>query len=100
MYARITRSQVRIERVELSLKIIKESILPAAKAQKGYRGFLLFMNDKTGEGTIITLWESEHHCKASDDNHYYQEQLIKLMNYFTAPPVREEYEVEFYDLNF
>jgi heme-degrading monooxygenase HmoA len=99
MYARITRSQVRIERVEHSIKVIKESILPAAKAQKGYRGFFLFMNKKTGEGATISLWESESHCKAGDENHYYQEQLIKLMNHFTAPPVREEYEVEFYDMN-
>lgn len=99
MYARITRSQVRIEKVALSVKIIKESILPAAKAQKGYRGFYLFLNEKTGEGTTITLWDSESDCLASEENHYYQEQLIKLMNFSTAPFVREGYEMEFSDLN-
>ena len=99
MYARITRVQFRVERVDLSAKIIKESVLPAAKVQKGYRGFYLFMNKKTGEATVISLWDSENNCLASEDNHYYQEQLVKVMNFLSAPPVREGYEVEFSDLN-
>ena len=99
MYARLTRIQVRVERVEHSVKIFKESIVPAAKQQKGYRGILLFMNPKTGEGTTLALFDSEKDCLASEENHYYQEQLVKVMNFFTAPPVREGYEVAFSDLN-
>ncbi len=99
MYARITRSQVRIDREDLTIKITKESVLPAAKAQKGYRGLFLFMNKKTGEGTTLSFWDSEEDCLASEDNHYYQEQLIKIMNFLSSPLVRERYEVESYDLN-
>jgi len=100
MYARITRMQVRVERVEQSVKIFKESVVPAAKAQKGYRGIFLFMNAKTGEGTTLSFWEKEKDCLASEENHYYQEQLIKVMNFVTAPFVREGYDVDYFDLNF
>jgi len=99
MYSRLTRIQVRVERVEHTVKIFKESIVPATKAQKGYRGVFLFLNEKTGEAVTLGLWDSEKDCLASEENHYYQEQLIKVMNFFTAPPVREGYEVEFCDLN-
>lgn len=99
MYARLTRIQVRIERVEHSVKIFTESIVPAAKQQKGYRGIFLFMNPVTGEGTTLVLFDSEKDCLASEENHYYQEQLVKVMNFFTAPPVREGYEIAFSDLN-
>jgi hypothetical protein len=99
MYGRLTRIQVRVERVEHTVKIFKESVVPAAKQQKGYRGIFLFMNTITGEGTTLALFDSEKDCLASEENHYYQEQLVKVMNFFTAPPVREGYEVAFCDLN-
>ena len=99
MYARLTRMQVRVERADHLIKIFNESILPAAKSQKGYCGLFLFVNKKTGEATSLSFWQSEDDCLASEDNHYYQEQLVKVMNYFTSPPVREGYPVESYDLN-
>jgi heme-degrading monooxygenase HmoA len=99
MYARLTKMQVRLERVEQSIKIFNESVLPAAKQQKGYRGLFLFMNKKTGEGTTLSFWNSEKDCLASEENHYYQEQLIKVMNFLTSPLVREGYPVESFDQN-
>lgn len=100
MHVRLTRFQVRVERIEQALKIFRESVVPAIKNQKGYHGLYLFLNQKTGEGRVIGLYESEQDVIASDENHFYQEQLLKFMNFFTAPPVREDYEVEFCDLNF
>ena len=100
MYARLTRSQVRVERIEQSVKIFNESVVPASKRQKGYRGLLLFLNSKTGEAVTLGLFDSEEDCLASEDNHFYQEQLVKFINFFSSPPVREGYEVEFCDLNF
>jgi len=99
VYARITRFRVRIERVETAIKVFKESIAPAAKIQIGYKGIYLFTNKKTGEGLVLGLWDSEKDVIASEQNHFYQEQLVKVMNFFTSPPVREGYEVEHFDLN-
>ena len=99
MYARLTRLQIRVERIEHSLKIYRESIVPGAKQQKGYRGTYLFLNKKTGEAVTLGLFDSEETCLASEENHFYQEQLVKIMNFLTAPVVREGYDVEFSDLN-
>jgi len=98
MYARLTRGQVKIDRLEYAIKVIKESVVPATKMQMGYKGFYLFLNKKTGEGLTLSLWESEEDASASEKNHHYQEQLIKLINHFTGPPVREGYEVEHFEL--
>lgn len=98
MYARLTRMQVRLERFDHSIKIFKESVLPSIRGQLGFRGIYLFTNPKTGEGLTLSLWNSEEDALESEKNHYYQEQLVKVMNFFTAPPVREGYEVEHFEL--
>jgi heme-degrading monooxygenase HmoA len=98
MYARLTRIQVRLERFDHSINIFKESVLPAIRRQLGFRGISLFTNPKTGEGLTLSLWDSEKDAIESEKNHYYQEQLIKVMSYLTAPPVREGYEVEHFEV--
>lgn len=99
MYARLTRLQVRLERFEHSINIFKESVLPAIRKQLGFRGIFLFTNPKTGEGLTLSLWNNEEDAIESEKNHYYQEQLVKIMSYMTAPPVREGYEVEHIEFN-
>jgi heme-degrading monooxygenase HmoA len=98
MYVRLTRVQVRVERIEQAIKIYKESIVPATRLQLGFLGIYLFINSKTGEGISQSFWKSEEDAVASEENHHYQEQLVKVMNTFTSPPVREGYEVEFFEL--
>ena len=98
MYVRLTRVQIRLERIEHALKIYKESIVPATREQLGFLGIYLFVNRKTGEAISQSLWKSEEDAIASEENHHYQEQLVKVMNTFTSAPVREGYEVEYFDL--
>jgi heme-degrading monooxygenase HmoA len=98
MFVRLTRVQIRVERIEQALKIYKESIVPTTRDQVGFLGICLFMNSKTGEAISQSYWRSEEDVLASEENHHYQEQLVKVMNTFTAPPVREGYEVEVCEL--
>ena len=98
MYARLTRMQVRLERFEHSINIFKESVLPAIRQQLGFQAIYLFTNAKTGEGLTLSIWNSEEDAMESEKNHYYQEQLVKIMSFLTAPPVREGYEVEHFEL--
>lgn len=97
MYVRLTRVQIRLERIEHALKIYKESIVPTTREQLGFLGIYLFLNPKTGEAISQSLWKSEEDAIANEKNHHYQEQLVKVMNTFTAPPVREGYEVEYFE---
>jgi heme-degrading monooxygenase HmoA len=97
MFARLTIVQVKIGNLDETVKIFKEGVIPAAKSQKGYRGGYLLTDSKTGKGISITLWDNEKNAIANEQSGYYQEQVSKFKGFFTAPPVREGYEVSLQD---
>ena len=57
MFARFTIVQVNVDTVDEVIKLYEDSVVPAAKSQKGYRGANLFTDRKTGKGYSITLHE-------------------------------------------
>jgi heme-degrading monooxygenase HmoA len=93
MFARLTIVQVKIGNLDETVKIFKEGVIPAAKSQKGYRGGYLLTDSKTGKGISLTLWDSEGDAIANEQSGYYQKQVNRFKGFFTAPPVREGYEV-------
>jgi heme-degrading monooxygenase HmoA len=93
MYARITILSLKKGSATEAIRIYSDSILPAAKSQEGYRGSYVLADWEADKGITMTLWESEKEALASEENRYYQEQLVKAMHLFAAPPVREGYEV-------
>jgi len=58
MFARLAIFQVNIGRLNETAKIYEESVIPAAKSQKGYREGYLLTDRKTGKGISISLWNS------------------------------------------
>jgi len=97
MFARLTIVQIAIDKLDDTKKLFEESVIPAAKSQKGYRGAYLLTDSNTGKGVSIAFWDSEEDLIAGEDSGYYQEQLGKFKDYFTTPPVREIYEVSVKD---
>jgi len=93
MFARLTRFQVRVDTIDQMKKIYEESVVPAAKSQKGYQGNYWLIDRKTGKGMAITLWNSEEDALANEESHFYQEQLEKFIDFLTAPYIREGYEI-------
>lgn len=93
MFARVTVVQMKKDKLDETVKIYKEGVVPAAKSQKGYGGIYLLVDRKTGKGLSISLWDSEKDANANEKSGYYQQQVAKFKDYFTAPPVREGYEV-------
>ena len=93
MFARLTIVQVNSDKLDECVKIFDESVIPAAKSQRGFCGGYLLTDRKTGKGISFTLWDSEEDAIANENSGYYQEQLSKFKDLFTAPPVREGYEV-------
>jgi heme-degrading monooxygenase HmoA len=93
MFARLTIVQVKIDRFDETIRLFEESVVPAAKSQKGYRGGYLLTDRKTGKGISIVFWDSEEDAIANEQSGYYQQQVDKFKEFFTAPPVREGYEV-------
>lgn len=93
MFARLTARQINPERIDEFIKRYRESVVPAAKSQKGYKGIFLFMDRKTGYSVSISFWEKEEDAVANEENRYYQEQVAKFITFYKKPPVREGYEV-------
>ena len=93
MYARLTKMHFKIDRIEHVLKLYNDSIIPAVKSQKGFKGAYLLTNRNTGKAISCTLWDSEEDAVANEESGYYQEQINKIKDFLTAPPDREGYEV-------
>jgi len=93
MFARLTIVQIKSDKLDEAIKIYEESVIPAAKPQKGWRGNYLLTDRKTGKGVSIALWDSEEDAIATEQSGFYQEQVSKFKDVFAAPPVREGYEV-------
>ena len=97
IFARITTIQIKSNTLDETEKIYRESVIPAAKSQKGYQRTYLLTDRKTGKGMAITFWDSEEDAVANEQSGYYQEQINKFKDVFATPPVREGYEVSAQD---
>jgi heme-degrading monooxygenase HmoA len=93
MYARVTVMQGKPETAEEAAKIFNESVIPAAKAQKGFKGALFLTDPTTGKGMSLTLWESEGDLKAGESSGYFKEQTLKFGPLLAGPPAREVFVV-------
>ena len=93
MYVRMTTMTFLVEKYEEGVRIFDGSVVPAAKAQKGFRAAYLLGDRVGGRAVALTFWDDEASAVANEENRYYQEQLVKFLPHFTAPPVREGYEV-------
>ena len=93
MFARLLRIKTKIERIDEAAKLFEESVIPLLKNQKGYKGAYFLTDRKTGVSVAITLWENEEDMLATESSHFFQEQLVRFMTFFKAPPIREAYEV-------
>lgn len=93
MFARLTIAQIKVKRIDEFIKRYKESVIPAAKSQKGYHKNYLFLDRETGNGVSIGLWDSKEDALANEKNRFYQEQVAKFITFYTKNPIREGYEV-------
>ena len=93
MYARVTIVQFLPGKTDEAIALYRDSVVPAAKQQKGFKGLYLLTDRKMGKGISIAFWETEADMLAGESSGYYQQQLAKFKDHFGAPPVREAYEV-------
>ena len=93
MFARLTMVQVNAEEIDEVIKIFEDSVVPAAKSQKGYSGAYVLTDRSTGKCYALSLWDSEEDAVANEQSGYYKEQVGKFAPFMTAPPVQEGLEV-------
>jgi len=93
MYARVTFSTIQLDKVDEATKVTRDSILPIAKKQKGFKGLLLLGDRKTGKAINITLWDTEAHMMDVETTGKYKEAISKVAPFFAGAPTMERYEV-------
>ena len=93
MHARVVTAQLKPDKVDAAVSQYRQSVVPAARQQRGYRGKLLFVSRETQKALSITLWETEHDMMASESSGYLEAQFRGLEGLFSAAPTTEHYEV-------
>ena len=93
MYSRVVTIQVQPGKTEEAVRIYRDSVIPAAKQQQGFKGALLLTDSNTGKAYSITRWETEADMKAGEASGYYQEQIAKFGHILTSTPTIEGFEV-------
>jgi heme-degrading monooxygenase HmoA len=95
MHARVTTVPVQLDKADEAIALLRDSVLPAAQKQQGFKGMLSLSDRSSGKGITITLWETEADMTASASSGYLQEQFAKFGEMFAGPPAVESYEVDF-----
>ena len=93
MHGRIVSVQVKPEDLGKAVGVYRDSVIPAAKEQKGFHDALLFTDSATGRAVSITIWETEEDLLAGQASSYYQEQLAKFAELMIRTPDQEGFEL-------
>lgn len=93
MFARTVVMHGTPETADAARKIFAESVVPAAKQQKGFKGALFLIEPSSGKGLSVTLWESEADLKAGESSGFLQQQIAKFGPLLLGPPTREVFVV-------
>jgi hypothetical protein len=93
MYARVTTVQFPADRVDEAIRIYRDSVVPSAKQQKGFKGVLYLTDRSTGKTMAIFLAETEADLTATETSGYLQEQAAKFAHIEAGQPTVEHFEV-------
>jgi quinol monooxygenase YgiN len=91
MYARVNRTRWHPDKREDAEKLTWDTIIPAYRDQKGFRGYYLLTEPGGDEAMAITLWDTEEDMEASAP--VARALIPQLKDYIVAPPVTERFEV-------
>jgi hypothetical protein len=94
MFARVTTTQFSPYRLDESIHMAREQIVPAAQQQTGFKGYLMLVDRSTGKGITITLWEGEEDRQVTGQNSsYYRDAIGKIVPLLEAAPLVEDLEL-------
>ena len=65
MYARVTNTQVSVDKIDEAVSIWKDKLVPRLEQAKGFKGVYVMGDRETGKGLSITLWETKEDADAT-----------------------------------
>jgi heme-degrading monooxygenase HmoA len=93
MHARVSTAEVQPGRMDEVVAISRDSVLPAARQQRGFGGGLWLTDPDANKVVVATLWGSREDMESGEQSGYYREQIGKLSDLLAGDVVREAYEV-------
>jgi hypothetical protein len=93
MYARVTFATAQSGKLDELIKVMRDSVLPAAKKQKGFKGSFFLTDRNIGKCISIGLWNKEADMTADESGGYYRERVAKVAPFLSGAPTMERYEV-------
>ena len=93
MHARVSTAELRPGRMDEVIDISRDSVLPAAQQQRGFRSGLWLTDREANKIMIVSLWETREDMEAGERSGYYREQVGKFGGMLAGDVVREAYEV-------
>lgn len=93
MYARMTTFNINLKSMDDAIKIYKESIIPAAQKQPGFKNAFFLTNRNAGKFVSITIWENTDLAIANQKSGYFQAQLDKFQDFLVDQPEVEAFQV-------
>ena len=93
LYARVVTGQLQPGKLDEAIQMVRDSILPAARQQPGFKGYLGLVDRGTDKAITFILRETEADMTATVTSGYLQEQFAKVAPFFATGPVVEVYEV-------
>lgn len=99
MFARITNAKVQSGHFDQSIVEVENGFVTSARAQDGYRGFVLLANKERLELIGISFWDSESQMESTSSNDgYYHAKLSHFAQLLSAPAATSSFEVALREL--
>ena len=93
MYARVSTAAVQPGKMDEVIAVSRESGLPAAQQQRGFKGALWLTDRDANKLMAVSLRETKEDMEAGEQSGYYREQIGRLGGLIAGEVVREAYEV-------
>lgn len=94
MHARVTTIQLRTDKLDEAIGIGNE-VQALVRNMQGFLELTVLADRETGNGQIVSIWESEADLRASEAGVYAQA-MAKLASVLVGPPSRANFEVLFH----
>ncbi len=93
MYDRIVTSKFKPEELDEATKIMRESIIPDQKEQRGWKGTKVLLDREKSKITAIISWNTKEDAQKVAQEGFMKNQMAKISPYLTGEPTIELCEV-------
>jgi heme-degrading monooxygenase HmoA len=93
MNVRVSRIQMDAAKVDDSVKVTEEEIVPTLKDTDGFKGLTVGVDRSSGKAIAVTYWDSEETMNAAEEMGNSARKQAAEAGGASGPPEVERYEV-------